>query len=235
MQPTHTLLITGASHGLGRALAETYAKAGHRVFGCGRSNSDLIHENYRHIIADINDDDTVRGLFKEIVAAGGLVDVLINNAGLTLSRPAMLTTTPEAEKIMRTNVLGAFAVMRETIKHMKRTRHGRIINISSINVPLGSTGGAVYNASKAALENLGHTLSREVARDDITLNTIGLSVVANTGMTDELNDKSLKEKQAGLVKPKLIDVTEITHTIDFIISEEARNITNQIIYFGGVR
>lgn len=235
MKHKHTFLITGTSRGLGRLLAEAYAKAGHQVFGCARSNSDFAHENYRHIIVDINDDVSVRDLFKEIVAADGQIDVLINNAGLTLSRPAILTTTPEAERVFQTNVLSAFAVMRETIKHMKRARRGRIINMSSINVPLGSVGGAIYNASKAALENLGDTLSREVASDDITVNTLGLSVVADTGMTDELSDKALKEKQAGLVKPNPINVTEITHAIDFLTSEAARNITNQIVYFGGVR
>lgn len=235
MKQRHTLLITGASRGLGRALAEIYAHAGHRVFGCARGDSDFVHENYRHFIADITDEAAVRGQFKEIVAADGRVDVLVNNAGLALSRPAMLTTTPEAEELLRTNVLGAFSVMRETIKHMKRTRRGRIVNMSSINVPLGSYGGAIYNASKAALENLAHTLSREVAGDDITINTLGLSLVTDTGMTDELDEKALKEKQAGLIKPGRIEVSEITHAIDFLISEQARHITNQIIYFGGVR
>lgn len=229
------MLITGASRGLGRALAETYAAAGHRVFGCSRGNSDFTHQNYHHIVTDVRDDAAVRYLFKEIGAASGQIDVLVNNAGLTLSRPAMLTTTPEAEEILKTNVVAAFAVMRETIKHMKRTRCGRIINMSSVNVPMGSVGGAIYNASKAALENLGYTLSREVAGDDITINTIGLSVVRDTGMTDGLDDKAFKKKQAGLIKPDMIEVDEVAHAMDFLISEEARNITNQIVYFGGVR
>ena len=235
MTESHTFLITGASRGLGRALAETYASAGHKVFGCARGESNFVHKNYHHVIADIRNDADVRNLFKQISTAKGQVDVLVNNAGHALSRPAMLTTTPEADEIFQVNVLGTFTVMREAIKHMKRKRHGRIINMSSINVPLGSVGGAIYNASKAALENLGHTLAREVAGDDITINTLGLSVVADTGMTDDLDEKALKVKQDGLIKPDQIDAAEVAHAIDFLASEDARNITNQIIYFGGAR
>jgi 3-oxoacyl-[acyl-carrier protein] reductase len=235
LQQNHTFLITGASRGLGLALVESYANAGHSVFGCSRGGSDFVHENYHHINADVCDDDAVRNIFKEIGTTGAQVDVLINNAGLSLSRPAILTTTAEAQEIFQVNVLAAFAVMRETIKHMKRTRHGRIINMSSVNVPLGSVGGSIYNASKAALENLGHTLARETARDDITINSIGLSIVSDTGMTDGLNEKALKEKQAAMVKQGTIDAIEIVHVVDFLISDEARNITNQTIYFGGVR
>ena len=235
LEPNHTFLITGASRGLGRALAKTYAEAGHTVFGCSRSDSGFAHQYYRHIVADVTDDAAVRYLYKEIGAAGGQVDVLVNNAGLALSRAALLTTSAEAEEVLRTNVLGGFIILRETIKHMKRARRGRIVNMSSINVALGSIGGALYNASKAALENLGYTLSREVASDNITINTIGLSIVTNTTMTSELNDKALKEKQVALIKPDRIDASEVAHLIDFFISEEARNITNQVVYFGGVR
>ena len=136
---------------------------------------------------------------------------------------------------LETNLVGAFTVLRETIKHMMRAKRGRIVNISSINVPLGSVGGALYNASKAGLENLGHTLAREIGAADITVNTIGLSLVAGSGMAADLSDKALADKQAGLIRPDPITTEEIAHAIDFFASDAARNITNQIVYFGGVR
>jgi len=231
----HTILITGASRSIGRALAAHYADAGHRVFGCARGASDLDHPNYTHITADITDEAAVRDVFKAVVDAGAAIDLLINNAGITQSKPALLTGSGEAADILETNLVGAFTVLRETIKHMMRAKHGRIVNISSINVPLGSVGGALYNASKAGLENLGHTLAREIGAGDITVNTIGLSLVAGSGMAGGLSEKGLAEKQAELIKPDLITTEEIAHAIDFFASREAKNITNQVVYFGGVR
>jgi len=235
MSDPRTILITGASRSIGRALAAHYAGAGHRVFGCARGASDLAHDNYTHIEADITDEAAVRDVFKAVLDAGSVIDQLINNAGITQSKPALLTGSAEASEILETNLVGAFTVLRETIKHMMRAKHGRIVNISSINVPLGSVGGALYNASKAGLENLGHTLAREIGTADITINTVGLSLVEGSGMAEGLSDKALADKQAELIKPDLITTGEIAHAIDFFACDAARNITNQVVYFGGVR
>lgn len=229
-----TFLITGSSRGLGRGLAEHYVRGGHRVFGCSRGESDLNHENYHHMAVDIGEEAAIRAMFKEITAAGGQIEVLVNNAGASLSRYALLTTGAEAERILRTNLLGAFMVMRETVKHMKRKRHGRIVNFTSISVPLGSSGRAIYSASKAALENLAFTLSGELVGEDITVNTIGPSIVAGSGMVEELGEATLDLARAKLLKPDAIDVNEVAHAIDFFAAPEARNITNQTVYFGGL-
>lgn len=235
MSDPRTILITGASRSIGRALAARYANAGHRVFGCARGASDFVHDNYTHIEADITDEAAVRDVFKAVVDAGATIDLLINNAGITQAKPALLTGSAEAAGILETNLTGAFTVLREAIKHMMRAKQGRIVNFSSINVPLGSVGGALYNASKAGLENLGHTLAREIGKADITINTLGLSLVEGSGMAEGLADKALAEKQAELIKPDLIDIDEIAHAVDFFASDAARNITNQVVYFGGVR
>ncbi|MEP4377855.1 MAG: SDR family oxidoreductase [Alphaproteobacteria bacterium] len=235
MSDPRTILITGASRSIGRALAAHYAEAGHRVFGCARGDSDFAHANYTHFTADITDETAVREIFKAIVDAGATVDLLINNAGITQAKPALLTGSVEAAGILETNLVGAFTVLREAIKHMMRAKHGRIVNFSSINVPLGSVGGALYNASKAGLENLGHTLAREIGKADITINTVGLSLVAGSGMAEGLSEKGMADKQAELIRPGLIGIDEIAHVVDFFASDAAGNITNQIVYFGGVR
>ena len=235
MTNQRTFLITGSSRGLGRGLSEHYVSGGHRVFGCSRGRSDLEDENYRHITADIGAEADVRALFREIKAVGGQIDVLVNNAGVSLSRYALMTTGDEAERILRTNLLGAFMVMREAVKHMKHKRHCRIINFSSISVPLGSSGRAIYSASKAALENMAFTLSSELAGEDITVNSVGPSIVAGSGMVDELGEEALNLARAKLLKPDSIDIAEVAHAIDFFAAPEARNITNQTVYFGGLK
>ena len=235
MSDPRTILITGASRSIGRALAAHYAGAGHSVFGCARGAGDFAHDNYTHIQADITDEAAVRDVFKAVVDAGAAINLLINNAGITQSKPALLTGSAEATEILETNLIGAFTVLRETIKHMMRAKHGRIVSISSINVPLGSVGGALYNASKAGLENLGHTLAREIGTADITINTLGLSLVEGSGMAEGLSEKGMADKQAALIKPDLITTEEIAHAVDFFASDAARNITNQVVYFGGVR
>ncbi|MBE9552603.1 MAG: SDR family oxidoreductase [Proteobacteria bacterium] len=235
MSNPKTLLITGASRGLGRGLAELYAERGHKVFGCARGGSDFSHANYRHFICDVADDEAVRGMFRDIGKESDGIDVLVNNAGASLVRPALLTTGEDAEAVIQTNVLGAFSCMREAAKQMKRARQGRIINFTSISVPLESAGRALYSASKAALENLTATLARELAPDDITVNTIGPSIVGGSGMVEEMSEAALAEAREQLLKSATIEADEVAHAIDFLASDAARNITNQVIYFGGVR
>jgi 3-oxoacyl-[acyl-carrier protein] reductase len=235
MSSRRTILITGTSRGLGRALAEHYVIRGHLVIGCSRSASDLTHERFRHHLVDIADESAVKKMFRALADAGTPAEVLINNAGLSLSRLAILTTGLEAERLLQTNLKGTFIMMREAASQMKRNRFGRIVNFSSINVPLGSVGSAVYSASKAAVEHLALTFSREFSRDNITVNTLGLSLVAGDGMAAELSEDAAKAKQSQLIKPKPISIDEIAAAIDFFASDNAWQITNQVVYFGGVR
>jgi len=229
------LFITGTSRGIGRSLVEHYCARGHRVFGCSRADSDFQHDHYHHIVADITDEKAVRQLFTEAKTHKASVDVLINNAGLTHDALALMTNTNNARRIVDTNLIGTFILIRETIRYMKRQKSGRIINFSSINVALNSVGSAVYNASKAAVENLTGTIANELADDDITINTIGLSLVEASGMYKNLTESALAEKQRALIKKNMLSISEIAHTIDFLVSDQAKNITNQTIYFGGVK
>jgi 3-oxoacyl-[acyl-carrier protein] reductase len=228
-------LVTGASRGVGRAISERFAARGDLVFGCSRSEEGvLVRENYRHFVVDVCDEAAVRAMFAAIAATNSKLDLVVNNAGLSRARLALMTSTEEFSAVIRVNLVGAFVVMRESIRLMKRARFGRIVNFSSINVPLASVGAASYNASKAGLEKLGETLSRECAPDDITINCVGLSLVADSGMVDGLSDVALATKQQALVKPSLLNIDEVIHAIDFFAAPIARNITGQTVYFGGI-
>lgn len=230
-----TTVITGSGRGIGRDIATYLIERGDAVIGCSRGGSQLSHAKYRHFCTDVSDEVSVRKMFSEIASEFGRVDLVINNAGLALSRPALLTSAAEFASIIQVNLIGAFIVSREAIRLMKRTRFGRIVNFSSINVPLASSGGAAYSAAKAGLENLAITLSRECAKDDITINSVGVSLVAGSGMVKELSAAALTEKQSALIKSALIEITEIIHVIEFFAAPDARNITGQTVYFGGVR
>ena len=233
--PARTVLITGSSRGVGRSLCERFAARGDFVFGCSRSDSGaLAHERYRHFVLDVSDETAVRAMFSAITATNPRLDLVINNAGVSAAQFALLTSAADFTAVVQANLVGAFVVMREAIRVMKRTRFGRIVNFSSINVPLASAGAASYNASKAGLEALGETLSRECAADDITVNCIGLSLVRGAGMAERLTPGALAAKQQALIKPSLLDIEEVIHAIDFFAAPAARNITAQTVYFGGI-
>jgi len=234
-QGLKTYFVTGASRGLGRELVKNFCERGDIVVGCSRSQCDYSHPNFSQFKVDVSDEQSVRKLFFETSQAGLEVDILVNNAGQSLSRMSLLTDEQSARSVIDVNFLGSFFMMREAIKSMKRTGWGRIINFSSINVLLGSKGSSIYTASKAGLESLSHSMSREVADEDITINSLGLSLVDGTGMVETLSEADLDEKNNALIKNGFLDVEEVVHAIDFFSSPYSRHLTNQTIYFGGLR
>ena len=229
-----SVLITGTSRGLGKGLAEQLLQKGLVVYGCSRQASSIDHQDYRHFTVDVSDEPGVVAMLKQIATLKVPVNLLINNAGLTQASLGILTRGVSARDILNTNLLGNFLVSREVLKLMQRQRYGRIINFSSINVPLGSAGSALYNASKAGVDAMAKALTRECGNFDITINTVGLSLVANSGMLDSLSPKALAAKQEALLKPQVLEIEEIMHAIDFFASPLARNVTCQTVYFGGL-
>jgi len=228
-----TILIAGSRQGVGRALSEHYTRAGHTVFGISRNASDFACEGYRHFCADVTNEDSIKAAFQQIAQASPL-QVLIYSAAVYTPAHALLLSGGKAEEMIRTNLLGAFLVSRHALRLMKRGGFGRLIYLSSIAVPLGSPGSAVYGASKAGVEQLAFSMARDFVGDDITFNTIGISMFASP-MLDSLSAKALEQAKSSLVKPDAVGVDELVAAIDFFSSHEARQITGQTIYFGGVR
>ncbi len=229
------IIITGTSRGIGRIVAELFLQNGVAVYGISRSPSDLTHAQYTHGCLDITDEKDVIKYFASLRKDGVAIDGLINNAGISNSMTGLLTTVDAFKSILDTNLVGAFLMTREAIKLMKKTGQGRIIQLSSINVPLASKGSLAYSASKAALESLNAVFANEILDEDITLNTLGLSLVEGDGMVTGLSEMALAEKHKFLSKPNEISVDEIYHALQFFMDDAAGNITNQVIFFGGVR
>lgn len=230
---TGLVIVTGASRGIGRGLCEMMAGRGDEVVGVSRGPSEFAHANYTHVQADVGDEASVVGLFNGLRGRSP-VRTVVNNAGASLVRPSLLTSAKAFDDVLRINLVGAFLVSREAMKAMKRTRSGRIINITSISVPLASAGRVAYTASKAGLETLARTLSKEVGpAEDITINSIGISHTGDAGMAEELSPKARAEMTQQLSRPAALQPAEVLHALDFLASPAAANITGQTIYFGG--
>ena len=235
MSNVSCVMITGTSRGLGAALAQAYLSAGEQVLGCSRGAATIAHANYRHYNVDVSDELSIANMFTDMREKKFVPRLLVNNAALAQMKLTTFTSAQSARDILDVNLLGTFLVCREMLKLMQRHRFGRIVNLSSISVPLATVGNSLYNATKAGLDAMGHSLANECKTYDITVNSIGLSHVANTGMADALNDTAIAAVQGLLMKPTWLTTSEIVAAMDCFASPDARNITGQVLYFGGVR
>jgi 3-oxoacyl-[acyl-carrier protein] reductase len=167
-----TALITGTSQGLGRALAEKLLADGWLVHGFARGTQTLSHERFRAHAVDVTDEAAVRAAVA-VVAEGGRIDLLVNNAGAASMNAFLLTPGAVAESLMRVNYLGTFHCLQAVGKVMVRQRAGRIVNVTTVAVPLSLEGEAAYVASKAAVEALTKVAAKELAPSGIIVSAVG--------------------------------------------------------------
>jgi 3-oxoacyl-[acyl-carrier protein] reductase len=233
MEPQPVTLVTGASRGIGRYLTERKLAQGHFVYGCSRSESDLIHDNYCHECLDVADEAAVRGLISRIRKEKGRLDNLINNAGIASMNHSLLTPKETVTKVLNTNLVGTFLFCREAAKLMKKTGSGRIVNFTTVAVPLKLEGEAIYAASKSAVLTLTQVLSFELAPYGITVNAVGPTPV-DTDLIRSVPENKIEElvqRQAIKRKGTFQDVENV---VDFFLKPESDFITGQVLYLGGV-
>ena len=226
-------LITGTRKGIGRHLAEHYCARGHTVYGCSRSEPDWELDGYTHMLADVTNEQEVKSIFSAIRQAHNRLDNLLNNAGIASMNHSLLTPLSTVRKVLETNVVGSFVFCREAAKLMKKNKHGRIVNFSTVAVPMKLEGEAAYVASKSAVEGLTHVLSREFAGFGITVNTIGPVPIDTDLIRAVPADKiqSIVDRQAIRRLGRLADVSNVA---DFFLSSSSDFITGQQIYLGGL-
>lgn len=226
-------VVTGARKGIGRALAEHYLRQGHLVIGCSRQAADWAAEGYLHRLVDVADEAGVRALFAEIRREFGGLSHLLNNAGIASMNHSLLTPLAAVQDVLNTNITGTFLFCREAAKLMKQQKYGRIVNFSTVAVPLKLEGEAIYTASKAAVESLTQVLAREFAPFGITVNAIG-----PTPVETDLIRAVPREKIDRLVRrqaiTRLATFDDITNVTDFFLSPASSFITGQQLYLGGV-
>lgn len=226
-------LITGASKGIGRFLAEHYLAQGHTVVGCSRGDTDLAAPDYLHATLDVSDEAACKDLMAEVRKRFGTLDNLINNAGIASMNHALLTPLATLDRVLRTNVEGTFLYSREAAKLMQRSGGGRIVNFSTVAVALDLEGEAAYVASKAAVESLSRVLARELAPYKITVNTVG-PVPIETDLTRGVpRDKLDKLVRRQAIK-RFGEFDDVANVVDFFLSDKSAFVTGQCIYLGGV-
>ncbi len=227
------LLVTGANRGLGRALVEHYLAAGDRVFGCSRGDSDLVHDNYTHVRLDVADEAAVQQVFAQVRAATGGLDVLVNNAGAASMNPIALTPVKSARRVIETNLVGTFLFTHAAIRLLRSSPAGRIVNVTTIAVPLRLEGEAVYAASKSAVETFTRITAREVAPFGITCNAVGPSPV-RTALTERVPEDKMKRLLSRQAIPRWADACDVVNVVDFFLRPESAMVTGQVVYLGGL-
>ena len=227
------IVITGTSKGIGLELAKHYIEWGHEVVGCSRSQSDLNHDRYKHYRMDITDNEEVQAFAFEIEKKYQAVDVLINNAGAASMNHFMLTDLNTAERLMRINYLSAFACSRVFIKLLRKAEHPRIINFSTVAVPLNLEGELAYGASKAAVESMTKVLAKELGAFKITVNAVGPAPTKTNLIANVPKEKIEKLLEQQAIK-RFTNIDDIIQVINFFMDQKSDFITGQIIYLGGI-
>jgi 3-oxoacyl-[acyl-carrier protein] reductase len=232
-------LVTGASRGIGRAIAVRLAETGRHVFINYHSNEDAAHATLQALedvggsgeLArfDVADQVAAESAVNEIIERYGRIDVLVNNAGI---RDDMLMVWMEQEnwaKVINTNLTGFYNVSRMIVKNMLHERFGRIVNISSTSGQSGMAGQVNYSASKAGLIGASQALAKEVARRGITVNVVAPGFVE----TEMLTDMPLKEIAKTIPAGKIGKPEDVAAAVVFLCSHEASYITGQVIGVNG--
>jgi 3-oxoacyl-[acyl-carrier protein] reductase len=235
-------LVTGGSRGIGRACAIALAGAGHRVALCYRSDKEGAAETAGAITdaggealpvgADVADPAALDGAVKEIEAAWGPVQILVNNAGVTRDGLLLRMSDEQWSEVLHTNLDGAFYAIRRVSPGMIRGRFGRIVNIGSASGFTGSAGQVNYAAAKAGLVGLTRSVARELASRNVTCNLVAPGPIA-TAMLDALPEERRAELTGLVPLGRLGTPDEVGATVAFLCSEAAGYITGASIPVDG--
>ena len=232
-------LVTGASGGIGSEIAKALTAHGANVVLTGRRADALemvaaqIGDRASVVLADLSDPDRASSLIDEASeAAGGSIDVLVNNAGLTRDGLAMRMKDEDISAVLEVNTMSAFRLMRAALRGMAKARHGRIINITSVVGLAGNPGQANYAASKAALTAMTKSVAAEMANRGVTANCIAPGFVS-TAMTDVLTDKQKELVSTAVPMGRMGKPQEIAAGAVFLASDEAAYVTGQTLSING--
>ncbi len=231
-------LVTGASRGIGKAIALNLVKAGATVIGTATSEkgaaaiSDYLGENGKGLALNVTDNDSISALFEQIKADFGDIDILVNNAGITRDNLMMRMKEEEWDDILTTNLTSVFKLSKAVLRAMMKKRSGRIVNIGSVVGSTGNPGQANYCAAKAGLIGFTKALAKEVASRGITVNSVAPGFI-DTDMTKELSDDQKNTIFAQIPAGRLGQPEEIAAAVSFLTSKEAAYITGETIHVNG--
>ena len=231
-------LVTGASRGIGRAIAETLVEAGAIVVGTATSEKgaaaiqEYLGDKGFGLVLNVTDSQSVTDLFDSIKEKAGDVDILVNNAGITRDNLLMRMKDDEWNDIIDTNLTSLFRLSKPVMRTMMKKRFGRIINIGSVVGTMGNAGQVNYSAAKAGLIGFTKSLAREVASRQITVNAIAPGFI-QTDMTDELTEDQQKAIMSQVPMERLGQAQEIANAVLFLASDSAAYITGETLHVNG--
>lgn len=232
------VLVTGASRGIGKAIAESFAKLGAKVCGTATSESgaakitEYLGENGKGLVLDVASQESVDKCLEDVKAAFGDVDILVNNAGITRDNLLMRMKDEEWDAIINTNLASVYRMSKGVLRPMMKKRAGRIISVSSVVGLMGNPGQCNYAAAKAGLIGFSKSLSKEVASRGITVNCVAPGFIATdmtAALTEDQKNAILTQVPAG----KLGDPQDIANAVLFLASDMASYITGETISVNG--
>ncbi|HKJ28916.1 MAG: 3-oxoacyl-[acyl-carrier-protein] reductase [Desulfuromonadales bacterium] len=234
-------IVTGASRGIGRAIALALASQGAKVVASARNAEALaqLAEEIKAqggdalaVVGDVALEDDANNLVKQAVEAYGQVDVFVNNAGITRDGLLLRMKNDDWDAVLDTNLKGAFLCTRAVAKVMSKQRSGRIINISSVVGEMGNAGQANYCASKAGLLGLTKSVARELARRNVTVNAITPGFIT-TEMTEDMTEKAQEAMTEQIPLGRPGSAADVANAVIFLASDQSAYITGQVLGVNG--
>jgi 3-oxoacyl-[acyl-carrier protein] reductase len=234
-------LITGASRGIGEAIARKLAAEGAEVLGAARTAEALekVVEQVRSaggkasaLALDLADPASIEAGVKSVLAGHGRIDVLVNNAGVAEDSLVMRMSKDAWDRVIATNLTGVFLLTQAVIKAMLRKRYGRIVNITSVVGLMGNAGQANYAASKAGLVGLTKSVARELGSRNITCNAVAPGFIA-TAMTDKMTGAARESLTRQIPLGRLGTPEDVAAAVAWLASEEASYVTGTVVNVSG--
>ncbi|QHE52158.1 3-oxoacyl-[acyl-carrier-protein] reductase [Pontibacillus sp. HMF3514] len=235
-------LVTGASRGIGRAIALELARQGAKVAvnyaGSEQKAQEVVDEIKElgsegiKIQANVSSEDDVKSMVKEVVDTYGGIDILVNNAGITRDNLLMRMKEEEFDQVIDTNLKGVFLTTKTVTRPMMKKRGGKIINIASVVGVSGNPGQANYVAAKAGVIGMTKSSAKELASRNILVNAVAPGFI-ETDMTDQLTDEQVESMNSMIPLARLGNGEDIAKVVKFLASDDSNYITGQTIHVDG--
>jgi 3-oxoacyl-[acyl-carrier protein] reductase len=234
-------LVTGASRGIGRAIADALAGAGFAVIGTATSSAGaeqitarFVERNFvgQGMVLNVNDAASISLILKEVEENFGAPTVLVNNAGITKDNILLRMKEDEWSDVVNTNLNSVFRLSKACVRAMTKAKWGRIVNISSVVGSMGNSGQSNYSATKAGVEGFSRALAKELGSRNITVNTVAPGFI-DTDMTKNLPVASKDAMLSQIPLARLGEPSEIADVVSFLVSDSAGYITGETIHVNG--